>query len=59
MWKLIAGFIVFAAIAILVIMKGGDKLDMSGEKHGADAVSTEGHAPAAAQAATPAPAAAK
>lgn len=59
MWKLIVGFIVFAAIAIVVIMKGGDKLDMSGEKHGADAVSAEGHAPAAAQPAAPASAAAK
>ena len=41
MWKLIVGFIAFAAIAMFVIMKGGDSLDMSGEKHGADA----GHTP--------------
>ena len=34
MWKLILGFIVLAAIAIFVLMKGGD-IDMSGEKHGA------------------------
>jgi hypothetical protein len=57
MWKLIAGFVVFAVMAIFVIMKGGDKLDMSGEKHGADAVSAEGHAPAAAQPAAPSAAA--
>ena len=41
MWKLIVGFIAFAAISLFVIMKGGDKLDMSGEKHGGDAT----HAP--------------
>ena len=33
MWKLVVGFIVFAAVAMYVINKGGDKLDMSGEKH--------------------------
>ena len=41
MWKLVAGFVAFAAIAMFVIVKGGDNLDLSGEKHGADAV----HAP--------------
>jgi len=53
MWKIIIGFIIFAALAMFVIMKGGDKLDMGGEKHGEDPT----HAPAAAPAAsTPAPA---
>lgn len=33
MWKLIVGFIVFAALALYLLMKGGD-IDMSGEKHG-------------------------
>ncbi|MCQ8895050.1 hypothetical protein NQT62_01195 [Limnobacter humi] len=33
MWKIIVGFIVFAAISMFVIIKGGDNLDMSGEKH--------------------------
>jgi hypothetical protein len=42
MWKIAVGFIVFAGIALFVITKAGDKVDMSGEKHGADAV----HAPA-------------
>ena len=42
MWKIVLGFVVFAGIALFVISKGGDSLDMSGEKHGADAV----HAPA-------------
>jgi hypothetical protein len=42
MLKIFVGFVVFAAMAMFVIMQGGDSLDMSGEKHGADAV----HAPA-------------
>jgi hypothetical protein len=51
MWKIIVAFIIFAALAMFVILKGGDKLDMGGEKHGADAV----HAPEApASAAAPA-----
>ncbi len=33
MWKIIVAFIAFAALALFVIMKGGDSLDMSGEKH--------------------------
>ncbi len=52
MWKLVVGFIVFAGVALFVISKGGDSLDMSGEKHGAEAV----HSPAPAPAATAAPA---
>ena len=54
MWKIALGFIVFAALALFVIMKGGDSLDMSGEKHGAEAT----HAPEPAPAAAPAAAAA-
>jgi len=46
MWKIIVGFTVFAGLALFVISQGGDSLDMSGEKHGADAV----HAPAPAEA---------
>ena len=42
MWKIVVGFIAFAAIAMYVIFKGGDSIDMSGEKHGVDA----SHAPA-------------
>ena len=37
MWKLVVGFIVFAAVSLFVIMKAGDKVDMSGEKHGVEA----------------------
>jgi hypothetical protein len=32
MWKLIVGFIVFAALGIWLLMRGGE-IDMSGEKH--------------------------
>lgn len=32
MWKLIVGFVLFAALTIWVLSKGGD-IDMSGEKH--------------------------
>jgi hypothetical protein len=54
MWKIFLGFVVFAALAMYVIFKGGDNIDMGGEKHGADAV----HAPEPAKAAdAPAPAA--
>lgn len=61
MWKIAVGFIVFAALSLFVIMKGGDKVDMSGEKHGADAVHAPepaASAPAAAAPAASAPAAA-
>ncbi|UCU98679.1 hypothetical protein [Acidovorax radicis] len=58
MWKIVVGFVVFAALSMYVIINAGDKADMGGEKHGADAV----HAPDApasntAPAAAPAPAA--
>ncbi|MES2999307.1 MAG: hypothetical protein V4787_01330 [Pseudomonadota bacterium] len=51
MWKIAAGFIAFAALSLFVIFKGGDNLDMSGEKHGAEAV----HAPEPAASATAKP----
>ncbi|MCX8522246.1 MAG: hypothetical protein ORN28_12020 [Rhodoferax sp.] len=41
MWKIAVGFIVFAALALFILSKDGD-IDMSGEKHGGDAV----HSPA-------------
>ncbi len=34
MWKIFAGFIVFAGISLFVILKGGDKIDMQGEAGG-------------------------
>jgi hypothetical protein len=33
MWKLIIGFVLFAALAIFVLMKAGGDIDMGGEKH--------------------------
>ena len=33
MWKLVVGFIVFAALALYMLSRGGD-IDLSGEKHG-------------------------
>lgn len=33
MWKIVVGFILFAAVALYLLSKGGD-VDMSGEKHG-------------------------
>ena len=41
MIKLLIGFLVFAALALFVIFKGGDNLDMGGEKHGAEATHAE------------------
>lgn len=58
MWKIIVAFIIFAALALFVIMKGGDSLDMSGEKHGADAVHAPDAAASAASAVAPAASAA-
>jgi hypothetical protein len=36
MWKIAVGFVAFAALSMFVIMKGGDSLDMGGEKHGSE-----------------------
>ena len=33
MWKLVLGFVVFAALALYVLSRGGD-IDLVGEKHG-------------------------
>lgn len=41
MWKIAIGFVLFAAVALWMLSKGGD-VDMGGEKHGADIL----HAPA-------------
>lgn len=54
MWKIVVGFILFAALSMYVIITAGDKADMGGEKHGADAV----HAPEPAASAPAAPASA-
>ena len=64
MWKLILGFVIFAAVALFAIYKAGGNVDMSGEKHGVDAVGGRDEtkpaaAPAAATDAPAAPAPAK
>lgn len=63
MWKIVVGFILFAALSLFVIIKGGENLDMSGEKHGTETSHEEAKpaepapaAPAAAPAAEAAPA---
>lgn len=38
MWKIAVGFIIFSAISLYMIFQFGDQVDMSGEKHGADAI---------------------
>jgi hypothetical protein len=50
MWKIFAAFIAFALLALFVIMKGGDKIDMQGESAGHNP--TEAHASAPGAAAT-------
>ena len=61
MWKIAVGFILFAALALYMLSKGGN-IDMGGEKHGADAThvpETAASAPAAPAAAAPASATSK
>ena len=60
MWKIILGFVAFAAIAMYVLAKAGGDIDLGGEKHGVETTHTEPAKPAAADAApaiTAAPAA--
>lgn len=53
MWKMVLGFIAFAALALYVLSRGGD-IDMSGEKHGTDtAPAHSATAPASATASAP------
>lgn len=49
MWKIAVAFVAFAALALFIIMQGGDKVDMRGESAAHE--QTEHAAPA-----TPAPA---
>jgi hypothetical protein len=53
MWKLVIGFIAFAAIVLFVLTKAGGDVDMSGEKHGSETAhaAAEASAPAASEAA--------
>ena len=36
MWKIAIGFVVFAAIALFALFKGGDGVSMGGETHGSE-----------------------
>ena len=54
MWKLLVGFVIFAALALYILSRGGD-IDMGGEKHDVQAGHSE---PAASVAEAPASAAA-
>ncbi len=56
MLKIIIGFIVIAALGLFLISRGGDNIDLGGEKHdtGSTAPSTA-PAPAPAPAPTPTP----
>ena len=61
MWKIVVGFILFAALALYMLSKGGN-IDMGGEKHGAEAThvpEAAASSPAASAAAAPASAASK
>ena len=44
MWKLIVGFIAFAALALFILTRSGGNIDMGGEKHD---VTAGAHEPAA------------
>ncbi|RZI95245.1 MAG: hypothetical protein EOP78_07080 [Variovorax sp.] len=59
MWKIVVGFVIFAVIALFVISKGGDKIDMGGEKHGGDSAAHAPEPASAASGAAPAAAPAK
>ena len=41
MWKILIGFVIFAALALYVLVKSGGNVDLGGERHdvghGADA----------------------
>jgi putative Mn2+ efflux pump MntP len=58
MWKIFVGFVLFAGLGLFMIFKGGDKVDMSGEKHDTGSHTEAPAAAPATPAATAAPAAA-
>lgn len=58
MWKIAVGFVIFAALAMYVLINSGADVDMGGEKHGTETHEPAASAPAAASdAAAPASAA--
>jgi hypothetical protein len=58
MWKLLVGFVIFAVLAVFLLMKGGADVDMSGEKHGIETTEQASPEPASATSATSATSAA-
>lgn len=48
MWKILVAFIIFAAIALTLVFKMGDKVDMQGEAGGQAEHAAPATAPAAA-----------
>lgn len=55
MWKVFAGFIAFALLALFVIMKGGENVDMMGEAgHGVTSSSDSASTPDKSAPVTPA-----
>jgi len=54
MWKILVAFIIFAAIALTLVFRMGDKVDMQGEAGGQAEHATPDTAPAAATAPAPA-----
>lgn len=39
MWKIVVGFIIFAALGLYMLSRGGD-IDLGGEKHGVLSIPT-------------------
>jgi len=58
MWKILVAFIIFAAIALTLVFKMGDKVDMQGEAGGQAEHAAPSTAPAAATTPAEPPAAA-
>jgi hypothetical protein len=58
MWKILVAFIIFAAIALTLVFKMGDKVDMQGEAAGQAEHAAPATAPAAATTPAEPPAAA-
>jgi len=56
MWKILVAFIIFAAIALTLVFKMGDKVDMQGEAGGQAEHAAPATAPAAATTPTEPPA---
>ena len=59
MWKILVGFVLFAALALFVLVKSGGDVDLGGEKHDVSPPSATPVTPATAPLATAASAATK